>query len=271
MKRAEASHSAAPGGLASCIYRGYVRHARTAPVDHRFDYSLFLIYLDLGEIEQVFRPRWLWSAERFNVASYRRSDYLGNPSRPLADCVRERVRAELGSCPEGPVRMLTHLRYLGLGFNPVTFYYVFEPGGEDLHSVVAEITNTPWGERHSYVLAMAAGTIRGGARRFGFDKVFHVSPFFSMDHRYAWEFAAPGEQLYIHMENHTGGEHVFSAGLDLRRHPISARSMAGALVRHPWMTGKVMLGIYWQAFRLWIKRVPFHTHPDKLDRSPEHG
>jgi DUF1365 family protein len=166
--------------------------------------------------------------------------------------------------PAGPIRLLTHPRYFGYGFNPVSFYYCYEADGETLAAIVAEINNTPWGEQHCYVLpARASHGTADHKLRFQFGKDFHVSPFLPMDMDYDWRFAPPGDRLLVHMENWQDGEALFDATMTLERAPITAGSLAACLATYPLMTGKVAFAIYWQALRLWLKRTPFFTHPDK--------
>jgi uncharacterized protein len=215
-----------------------------------------MAYLDLAELDEVFRSRWLWSARRPALAWFRRADYLGSASRPLDDEVRERVWRETGTRPRGPIRLLTHLRMFGHCFNPVSFYYCFDARGERVETVVSEITNTPWKERHAYVLP-----VQGGAMRFRFGKSFHVSPFMPMAQQYDWRFGVPGTRLTVHMENHDERGKVFDATLALDRREIGAASLAGALARHPFLTLKVFGAIHWQALLLWAKGVPVHAHP----------
>ena len=243
----------------SRLYEGIVRHRRCAGRHHAFTYRLFMPYFDLDELPRLLDPYWLWSARRPAPAWFRRADYLGPPERPLATAVRDAVQARLGDRPRGPVQILTHLRYLGVCFNPVTFFYCFEPDGARLHSILAEITNTPWGERHAYTLDCRAR--HGDVHRFEFDKAFHVSPFMTMDHRYHWRFSTPGERLHVAMRNERRGRAVFSAVLRLRARPVNRRTLAAALARHPWMTATVVAGIYWQALRIASKGVRFHPHP----------
>jgi len=135
---------------------------------------------------------------------------------------------------------------------------------ESLAAIVAEINNTPWGEQHCYVLPARAST--GPAQhklRFKFGKDFHVSPFLPMDMDYDWRFGTPGDRLFVHMENWREATAVFDATKTLEREPISGPSLAACLAAYPLMTGKVAFAIYWQALRLWLKRTPFFSHPDK--------
>lgn len=247
----------------SALYTGRLRHRRFAPTPHVFEYRLYMTYLDLAELDEVFRNRWLWSTRRPALAWLRRADYLGDARLPLDGAVRDRVERETGKRPAGPVRLLTHLRTFGHCFNPVSFYYCYDEIGERVETIVAEITNTPWKERHAYVLPARVGEGAGAALRFRFGKAFHVSPFMPMDIDYDWRFTPPGKRLTAHMESRRAGAKVFDATLSLERREITGASLAGALVGYPFATLQVVGAIYWQALRLWLKRVPFHVHPAK--------
>jgi hypothetical protein len=246
---------------ASAVYVGRMRHRRFAPRAHAFSYRLFMLYLDLEELPRLSAGRWLWRCERPGLATFRRADFLGDPRVPLDEAVRDLVAVRTGRRPAGPLRLLTHVRYAGYIFNPVTFYYCWDRTGSALEAIVAEITNTPWGERHAYVLPAGANLGAASTLRFRFRKRFHVSPFFPMDHDYDWRFTPPGRRLAVHMQNWRAGVRTFDASLSLERRPFDTANLARALVRFPLMTAQVSAAIYWQALRLWWKGAPFHPHP----------
>lgn len=252
----------------SCLYVGQVRHRRLQPRPHAFRYGLFMVYLDLAELDTVFAGRWLWSIKRPNLACFKRADYLGEAHIPLDTAVRDRVEQHTGERPSGPIRMLSHLRYFGYCFNPVSFYYCFDPEGARIETIVAEITNTPWNERHAYVLSRADDEPRGHYHRYRFPKDFHVSPFLPMDIDYDWRFGEPGEKLNVHMRLDRDGAKVFDATLDMDRREMTAGQLAYTLLRFPFMTTVVAAGIYWQAARLKLKRIPFFEHPDSSPTQP---
>lgn len=253
------------GALASALYEGAVRHHRHRPAEHAFRYRMFQPYLDLAELEQVFARRWLWSVGRRNIAAFHRGDFHGDASMPLDGAIRRTVAGRLGRMPDGPIRMLAHLRYLGHAFNPVAIYYGFLADGRTLDWIVADITNTPWNERHAYVLPVSEATARHGMLQWDFAKAFHVSPFMAMDRRYAWRFSVPGDALRVHMAvSDDAATPEFDATLSLRRRPLDGPHLARALLRYPAMCTTVVAAIYWQALRLWCKRIPFQPHPDSM-------
>jgi DUF1365 family protein len=233
------------------------------PVGHEFTYPLFMMYLDLDELDEVFDDRWLWSSRRMALARFRREDHVGAAEVPLDQTVRELVTERTGQTPRGPIRLLTHLSYFGYCFNPVSFYYCFDVDDQSVETIVAEVNNTPWGEQHCYVLNEATNQGQGDHKRYSPVKKMHVSPFMQMDVDYDWRFSSPSDRLNVHMETADRDGKIFDATLKFQRTRISTASMARVLFSHPFMTVKVIVAIHWQALRLWLKRAPVYDHSSK--------
>lgn len=295
----------------SCLFDGKVRHRRFTPVDNVFKYSMFMWYIDLDELHALVRSKWYLRLNRLGLVSFHCSDYFGGSYADssilsatkssvrkqavehIKTAVAKRVQAFYAKngrdCPEiKSVRLLTHLRYFNIIFNPVTFYYCFD-ANDALIAILAEIENTPWGERHSYVLPFTVSDqsaidgkyvslddapivvtrLRDDALSFTFDKQFHVSPFNPMDMKYRWVFKAPSQKLAVHMDNTVVRandreiEKHFDATLGLKQ--VTMANAGRVILKQPFMTLKVVAGIYWQALKLYIKRSPFYDHPDSSD------
>ncbi|CAA0109097.1 Uncharacterised protein [Halioglobus japonicus] len=223
-----------------------------------------MVYLCLDEVAELLDNQRFWSASGPALAEFRRSDFLGDPAIPLQDEVRRRIHEETGARQTGPIYLLANLRFFGYVMNPIACYYCFNDDETELEYVVAEVNNTPWDERYSYVLP---GPGAGRWLKTSFDKEFHVSPFNPMGMRYHWRSNTPSKRLVLHMENSVKGDRVFDATLSLTEQPMTTRSMHWLLIRYPFMTAKVVLAIYWQALRLYLKGVPVHPHPE--NKTPE--
>jgi DUF1365 family protein len=248
---------------ASCLYEGSVRHRRTQPSDE-FRFRLFMAYVDLDELPALFDVSPLWSSRHPAPAWFRRADYLGEPTTPLRDAVSQVVVRQTGIFVDGPIRVLTHLRYLGYCFNPVSFYYCYDAAGEQVVAVVAHVTNTPWGERHAYVMAADERSDHGSTSVLHgrFAKALHVSPLMGMQHTYRWRLSEPGERLSVHIEStRDDGTPAFDATLALRRREITRGSLRGALVRYPALTIALTTRIYTHALRLRLRGASYHGHP----------
>ena len=236
----------------SGLFLGTLRHRRLTPVPHAFTYPLFMALLDIDRVPALMRVSRLTGYNRWNWASFHDRDHLGDCARPL----RERLAADAArhgiDLPRGRIFLLTHLRYLGYGFNPVSFFYCFDRSTA-LQVVLAEVHNT-FGGAHNYWLRRdpASRTFRAAAA-----KSLYVSPFMPPDLDYAFTLTPPAGRLVAHMETVKAGSVSFDATLSLERRPWSAKEIRRVLFRYPAMTANVMAGIHWQALKLWWKKVPF--------------
>jgi len=246
--------------MQSCIYIGHVRHRRFVPTEHQFRYGLYMLYLDLEELPALLREG-MFSKSSFAPLSFRREDHPLGLERSLHDAVRDTVEDNWGERPTGPIRLLTGLRCFGYYFSPLNIYYCLAPDDKKVETIVAEVSNTPWRETYHYVLSGANRVGRDGDLRFSHDKAFHVSPFMDMDCRYDWRLTMPGSRLAARITNSEAGERVFQAELALSRRELNRRGLRKMLFRYPWMAGRIVSAIYYQAFRLWRKGCPFHPHP----------
>jgi DUF1365 family protein len=241
---------------ASCIYEGTIRHRRFAVRQREFSHRIALTYIDLDELPELLGG--LLVAPHPGLVRFRRKDYLGPEEVPLADAVRNRVCELTGSRPSGPVRVLAHPRALGHCFNPVSFYYCLDPDRSRIEAVLAEVTNTPWGERQSYVIK---GNDGGGVLAGEFDKQLHVSPFMGMGYRYQATLTTPAQMLSVHIESRQAGRVDFNATLALRRRELSRGSVRAMLARYPLGSLRVLALIYAHALALRASGVPVHPHP----------
>jgi DUF1365 family protein len=259
---------------ASCLYEGSVRHRRMGKPNDEFHYPLFMAFLDLDELPELFDGRLFWSARRPALAWFRRSDYLGDSRTPLREAVGELVRERTGIELDGPIRLLTHLRYFGYCFNPVSFYYCYDAGGERVRTVIADVTNTPWGERHAYVLPVGDAADHGSTHVLHgqFAKALHVSPLMGMNHTYDWRLSEPSERLSVHIESlDDDGKRAFDATLSLCRSELTPRTLRDALARYPALTMRVTARIYAHALRLRLRGATYHPHPERVQGESGHG
>ncbi len=252
----------------SAIYTGWVSHQRLSPKPHGFNYKLFMMYLDLDELPTLFKGCRLWSYLRPNFAWFNRKDYYGDPDMPLKTAILDLVEEQSGKRPDGAVCMLTHMRYFGYCFTPVTFYYCFEKNTGRLSAMVSHITNTPWNEDFVYVhdFDHALPGSHENSASFKFRKTFHVSPFMPMDIQYYWSFKMENQGILIRMMNLEDKVQIFNATLSLQRTEISESRLNRLLLAYPFMTMKVIAGIYWNALLLKLKRVPFYSLPKLAEK-----
>jgi DUF1365 family protein len=237
--------------IGSSLCTGSLMHHRLEAPEHRFVYPLYMLLLDLDELPDLDRRLRLFGHNRSRPLGFRDGDHLGPAARPVRDKVEAFLRSQGIEPPGGRVLLLTHPRVFGYVFNPVSFFYCYEPGGA-LVARVAEVNNT-FGDSHAYAGASAAWSDK---------KVMHVSPFFSMAGSYAWGLPEPDpERVEARVDLTREGRTLIQARLVLRPEPLADRALARALVRYPLMTLKVAAAIHFEALRLWRRGAPVFPTP----------
>ncbi|KTD40533.1 hypothetical protein Lpar_1850 [Legionella parisiensis] len=246
------------------IFTGHVRHRRFFSKRHQFSYKLFMFCFDLANINTTFKDIKHVSIEKFNWFSFRRKNYLNEVTIPLDEYARQLVMNRCGIYPKGKIYLLTQLSCLGYCFNPISIYFIFDKHEQNLEYLILEVTNTPWGERHNYVLKYSAKP-KNEIYSYQFEKELHVSPFMSMNYTYKLNLKLNEQKIVVHMENYREGQKDFDATLTLKAQDNSSTNKV--FRNYPLITYKVACAIYWQALKLWIKGVPFHAHPSSNKRT----
>ena len=242
----------------TAIYEGTLKHTRTKPKKHAFEYQVRLLYLDLDDLKNIFSNKFLWGFNRFNLGCFLRADYFGDKRDSIKKSIQDEIRKKLHFNHDGKIYLLTNPRYFGYCFNPVSFYYCFNTKNK-LEVIVSHITNTPWNENHAYI--HDCRHIKQPTKTFQFRKDFHVSPFMPMNIEYEWSFREPGKDLIVSMNNIHDKKFIFNASMKLDRKPLTKHSLTFLLFKFPPETFKTIFSIYWQALYLKIKGVTFFSHP----------
>ena len=240
--------------MKSCVYRGEIYHKRFTPAEHAFQYQLDYLYLDLDEIDEVFALSRFWSKERSNLVSFRRQDYLPSDRPSLRDEVLHRIETLGGQPFAGKIYLLSTLRSLGYSMNPIALYYCYEQ--DQLKYVLAEVHNTPWDERHVYLL-------EGPEFTEPTQKSFHVSPFMPMNTTYEWKISDPDEHLVVAIKVGRNSEPLFTASMTLNQLTVDQHTVTSLVWQQARQAFRTIAAIYMQAAKLWIKKVPVYRHPNK--------
>ena len=244
------------------LYQGRITHHRLQPKRHAFAYSIFMTYVDLEQLADISTQQRFWSLERFNLASFRQRDFGDSTDLPLIQQIQQFIKNQTQETYQGKIFLLCHWRYLGILFNPIALYYCFDEQGLKLQHVVAEVTNTPWLQRHRYLLTP---TPKFNAFYSTYNKALHVSPFMPMNLFYHFDYQIPDENLSFNMRVHNDTECVFTANLTLEKKVMTPRQRDRFILGYPWMTAKVIIGIYWQALKIKAKGLSLFPHPSKAN------
>ncbi len=249
--------------MQSCFYAGVVTHQRATPVPHYLRYKVSMAYLDLDETE-VLKKRGRLSRRRFSLGTFDESDHVFGQHGAIKQALRQFLARNHGLQLEGPVRLLTQLRVLGLYFSPLNLYYCFDSDGSRVVAVVAEVSNTPWNQRHHYVLCSGNQIANADRLEYYHPKQFHVSPFMPMEMAYSWRLSVPTKELSVRIETQRDDQPIMTAAMELERLELSPANLRRLAFRTPAAPVQILSGIYYQAFKLWWKKCPYYPHPKSL-------
>jgi len=232
---------------------GVVRHRRLRPAPNAFDYSTFFLLLPMRALRD--RPDAALARNRAGLVSFHDRDHGDGRADALA-WAEGLLAAEGIADADGEIWLQTYPRVLGYAFKPVSFWYCHRADG-GLAAVLAEVNNT-FGERHVYLLA-------GPGLGFGHEqrarKVFHVSPFCSVEGDYRFRFMRTADRIVARIDHDDETGPLLQTSVSGMLTPLTRACARRAFFGMPLMTLGVIARIHWQALRLWRKRVPFYSKP----------
>lgn len=249
--------------MGNAIFRGQVRHRRFHPKSYTFHYTTEMFFLDVSSIEQSCKEIPFLSYNRFNLLAFNEKNYLPKHSGDLLQRIQAEITAHGYSDTIKEAYILTNLSYFGFCYNPVSFYYVYNDQ-QELTYILAEVNNTPWNERYTYVLPCEKNQAK---HTFDTDKVFHISPFMPMKMRYKWYTNIPNTRINFHIQTFIDSKSIFDATLTLKRVTLNSKNIATSLLLRPFISQKVKFSIYWQALKMWLRRFPVFEHPGNANAS----
>ena len=251
----------------STLYSGHVFHKRLRPREHALKYSVFSMLLDLAEIEDIASKLWLFSHNRFNLLSFHDRDFGEGRNETLREYIERKLRGHGIQSQPARVLLSCYPRVLGHAFNPLSLFYCLDDKGS-CFAVVHEVHNT-FGERHAYVLPVVAAAEDDETWIVqSTDKELFVSPFAHMDMSYEFRLNLPAERQVVVIRVLDEQGLVLTASYTAKKELLSSPQLLKHFLTYPLLGAKVVVGIHWEALKLWVKGVPYFKHEPKQTHLP---
>ena len=242
-----------------------VSHHRFSPKKHSLKYKLYYLCFPFDSLKTI--KRTFLSLNKFNLLSFYEKDY-GFSSQPLDEWLLDIYQEYKFPWENGSIVLLTLPRVLGFVFNPLSFWFFLDQQG-NLRAVLTEVNNT-FGERHCYLSFQEDYRPIEKNDWIKSEKVFHVSPFLEVKGYYLFRFDYRDDTVGVWIDYYDGDEKIISTSLVGNRVLLTNRNLIACFFRYPFITFKVVLMIHYNAFILFLKRIPFFHQPkpplDKTSR-----
>ena len=235
----------------SCIYIGSVIHKRFKPKKHFFKYSVFSLFLDLDEINELDEKILFFSYNKFNILSFFDKDHGYRDGSSIKNWLIHVLQKKNISTINIKIKILCYPRIFGYVFNPLSIFFIYDADSNPI-AILYEVKNT-FGEQHTYIFKVKNNDIL----QHSCSKKFHVSPFIEMNCNYYFKTLKPGEKISVIIDQYQSNEKLLYASQDGKRVNFTSTELIKSYLKHPLMTFKIISAIHFEAFKLWIKGIKF--------------
>ena len=234
----------------SCIYIGNVIHKRFKPKKHFFKYSVFSLFLDLDEINELDQQIPFFSYNKFNILSFFDKDHGYRDGSSIKDWLIHVLQKKNIYTINIKIKILCYPRIFGYVFNPLSIFFIYDADSNPI-AILYEVKNT-FGEQHTYDFKI---DIKNKQILNNCKKKFYVSPFMDLESKYFFKVLIPNERLSVIIDQRDKEGKLLFASQDGERVKLSSKNLLKSYLKHPLMTLKIISAIHYEALKLWMKGI----------------